>query len=621
MNEEVGSEKIVLGELLKNRAKVESVSRIIGPDYFTDATNEILYSELLEYAEQHKKVEDFSDDIVHLRRWLKGRGRFAAVGGNDYIVELFETTNLPVDVDMHVDMIREDFFKRRGAEITTHYAEQFRNGAGLAELLSGLQGELDALKNEAECHAVCPIRFTPLTQVDAKAVSWFWPNRIPAGMLSMIVGNPGIGKSFLTMYVAAQITTGRNWPDAENTMEPGSVLLFSDEESLEYAIKPRLLSQGADCSKVFAFNSLDLKGQAFTIQDRLRHLETYLDNVPDCRLIIFDPITAYLGNANENSNSDVRGVLLGLQQLAQRRHITVIGVSHFSKKSDLEAIYRTLGSTAFTAAARSVWAVVTEKTDIEGQRPARLFLPVKSNYSVDVDGLRFNLIDGQVAFDGQVVHHDIDKIMQGGHTPAQKNEASNWLRERLGTDAVLAGDVLSEGEQAGYSYATIQRAATDLGVIKRRSAMYTGKPGQSMKNTIPVRVRNSYRWQLTRGSYRKEHPCCENPFGLLDHKEIPADVVHHRQPVREYPGLSEYSRQTSLKVFGSEEKWAQFSTELLHQYSFNGCGGWSQAQLLRNTENPLVYTLSWDFMADFAISKCRCTKRAPACSEMEPASQ
>lgn len=321
----------------------------------------------------------------------------------------------------------------------------------------------------------CPLKFTPLSSVTAKPVQWLWHNRIPAGMFSMLVGNPGIGKSFLTMYMTSQLTTGGNWPDSVNTTEPGSVLLFSDEESLEYAIKPRLEAHGADCSKVFAFNSLELTAQTFTVQDSLAHLETFLDGLPDCRMIVFDPITAYLGDVNANANAEVRGVLLGLQQLAQRRNITVLGVSHFSKKSDIDAIYRTLGSTAFTAAARSVWAVVTEKTEVEDQKPARLLLPVKSNYSIDVDGLRFHIVDGRVSFDGQAVSADIDTVIQGGHTAAQKDGAKDWLAEHLSGDTIPARDVIEAGEKAGYNEKTLQRAATELGVTKRRSAIHNNK--------------------------------------------------------------------------------------------------------------------------------------------------
>ena len=77
----------------------------------------------------------------------------------------------------------------------------------------------------------------------------------------------------------------------------------------------------------------------------------------------------------------------------------------------------------------------------------------------------------------------------------------------------------------------------------------------------------------------------------------------HMAIVGVYTGLTEFSQKMTLDHFGSERKWAQFSTDLLHQYSFNGCGGWSQGDLLRKTKNPPVYTISLDFMRDFAVSK------------------
>jgi hypothetical protein len=77
----------------------------------------------------------------------------------------------------------------------------------------------------------------------------------------------------------------------------------------------------------------------------------------------------------------------------------------------------------------------------------------------------------------------------------------------------------------------------------------------------------------------------------------------HTAIVGVYTGLSDFGREKTRTVFGSEEKWSQFSAELLKKYGFNGSGGWSQADLLRKTTHPPVYTLSWDFMADFGRSK------------------
>ena len=308
---------------------------------------------------------------------------------------------------------------------------------------------------------------TPLSTVESKKVEWLWENRIPANMLSLLVGNPDAGKSFLTMLMAATLTTSRDWPDCKNMNPAGAILFFSDEESMEYAIKPRLEANGADCNKVFVFDHIKTKDgerEFFNIQDSIAELDAYLDKVTDCRAIILDPITAYLGRADANSNADVRGVLLGLQDLAERRRITVIGVSHLSKKSDLSVIHRVLGSIGFVAAARSVWAVATEQNEGEITNPPwRLMLPVKSNYSIDPNGLRFQIVEGAVVFDKNPIRQNIDDVLQkSGMEAKAKKKAKKWLQGRLEGGDVPSTELLEDAKEQGISEWALRAAGKEL---------------------------------------------------------------------------------------------------------------------------------------------------------------
>ena len=315
---------------------------------------------------------------------------------------------------------------------------------------------------------------TPLSEVEGKIIQWFWPNRMPSGMLSLLVGNPGCGKSFLTMYMCSRITTGQDWPDAKNTIEPGSVLLFSDEESLEYAIKPRLDAHGADCSKVFAVNHItraDGLPDTFSIDEHIQSLRIYLNQLPDCRLMIFDPITAYLGRVNANSNAEVRGALVGLQNLAEERNITILGINHFSKKPDLDVIYRTLGSTAFVAAARSAWAVAIEKQDNDcDDEPRRILAPIKSNYSINPTTLSYQIIDGKVEFDEGESNIDIDAIMQGTKNKGKKkpnmDKAKEFLQAELeGKAFVYAKEIIEKAKEQSISRNILYKAKDELEVL------------------------------------------------------------------------------------------------------------------------------------------------------------
>jgi hypothetical protein len=254
---------------------------------------------------------------------------------------------------------------------------------------------------------------------------------------------------------------------------PGSVLLFSDEESLEYAIKPRLEAHEADCTKIFAVPHIikaDGNPDSFSIDEHIQLLRDYLEKVPDCRLIIFDPITAYLGAVNANNNAEVRGALIGLQSLAQEKNVTILGINHFSKKAELDAIHRILGSTGFVAAARAVWAVIQERflDDYVGE-PGRLLIPVKSNYSIAPTALKFQIVDRQIRFEEGQHQINIDAILQNTRQDKKNpniDEAKRFLQDKLeGKAFEYAKDVLDEAKESGISKSALYKAKRALGVF------------------------------------------------------------------------------------------------------------------------------------------------------------
>ena len=257
--------------------------------------------------------------------------------------------------------------------------------------------------------------------------------------------------------------------------------MFNSEEIAEYGIKPRLVANGADCSKVFLFDKIELSNgtsEMFNIQTYLDCLNSHLDDMPDCRLMVFDPITAYLGKCDANDNAQVRSVLLGLQDLAARRKITIIGISHLSKKVDIGVIHRVLGSTGFVAAARSVWAVAIEKDDTAdtGEAPGRLFLPVKSNYSIEPTGLKFRIIDGVVCFDPTATRIDVDTAFEhkSCRVAVSVEKAEAWLRDRLQIGTTPAKELFEDAKAEGISSNALRAAQQNLGVRTWKSGLHNG---------------------------------------------------------------------------------------------------------------------------------------------------
>jgi len=236
-----------------------------------------------------------------------------------------------------------------------------------------------------------------MANVKPEPVRWLWPSRIALGKLTLLVGDPKVGKSFITLDLAARVSRGDGWPDCPAcTSAPGGVVLLSAEDDLGDTIRPRLDAAGADVSRIKALvaaKRFDFKAGGerqcfFDLSEDLAAMEQAILDVPDCRLVVIDPITAYLGAADSHKNAEIRGLLAPLSEIASRRRVAIVAVTHL-RKGEGRAMYRAIGSIAFTAAARAVFSVSKDKDDPTGQR--RLVLPVGNNLGNDTTGLAYRL--------------------------------------------------------------------------------------------------------------------------------------------------------------------------------------------------------------------------------------
>jgi hypothetical protein len=214
----------------------------------------------------------------------------------------------------------------------------------------------------------------------------------------------------------------------------------------------------------------------FQIADsnHLRKLEKAIEHIGDVRLILFDPITSYLSGINANSNSEVRSALGGLVRLAQRHNVCILGISHLNKKADLDAMYRSLGSMGFVAQARSVWGVVKDKSDDTGE--TKIFSPIKSNLSIKVRGLSYQIEDARLAWGTEPIEESIDQSLRD--SPAL-DSAVEFLQDILSDDAqILQQELVSQANNQGIKTRTLYRAYEKLRI---KSVMLTDKEGRKHK--------------------------------------------------------------------------------------------------------------------------------------------
>ena len=217
------------------------------------------------------------------------------------------------------------------------------------------------------------------------AIRWLWRDRFAIGKLGIIAGLPDEGKGQALAFIAAQVTNGGEWPMSEGRSPLGSVVIFSDEDDPNDTLVPRLAAAGADLDRVHIIKMVrnDKNGsRMFSLVSDLEALLRKIIEIGDVRLVLIDPISAYLGVGKVDSyrGTDARAVLTPLTKLAVDTKIAVIGVMHFNKKTDVtNALLRISDSLAFGAVARHVYGVID---DAENKR--KLFVRAKNNVAATI---------------------------------------------------------------------------------------------------------------------------------------------------------------------------------------------------------------------------------------------
>jgi archaellum biogenesis ATPase FlaH len=305
----------------------------------------------------------------------------------------------------------------------------------------------------------------------------------------VIAGDAGLGKSLLTIDIAARVSTGAAFPDGAACAQ-GSVIFLSAEDDASDTIRLRLDAAGADASRIHlleAVRNVTADGKSvetsFNLARDVPALEDALRQT-DARLVVIDPVSAYAGDTDTNNNSAVRGLLSPLAALAGKYRVAVVAVTHL-RKSAGPAIHRIVESLAFSAAARAAWGVAPDPDN----KARRLFAPIKQNLSPDAGGLAYQIIGSQgiarIAWEPGAVAVDVNAVMSGFESreaDSERREASEWLRDFLADGPRGAADVRSQSRLVGLTWITVRRAADSIRILKRK----VGGRGAGWEWALPV---------------------------------------------------------------------------------------------------------------------------------------
>jgi putative DNA primase/helicase len=340
------------------------------------------------------------------------------------------------------------------------------------------------------------LKLVAMVEVASVPVEWLWEARLPRGKLAVVAGDPGLGKSYLTLKMAAIISNGGDWPDGSRATV-ANVLMVSAEDDAGDTIRPRLDRLGADASRITLIEGVLMDGaepaEPFSLK---MHVDLLREAIveKDAALVIIDPLNAFLGGVDSHKAAEVRGVLSPLAYVAGTTHAAVLAVHHLNKGTSANALYRASGSLDFVAAARIVHGVAADP-EVEGRR---VFVPVKCNIAAMPEGLGFRIGDDGVTFDDLPVTLDAAAAFTTrsvDHEERSEREmAKDFLRDVLADGPVAVTAVNKAAKGNGFSERTVRRASGDLHVVK-----------------TPSGYQGAWRWSLPEGPSRAEDTAVPSP--------------------------------------------------------------------------------------------------------------
>jgi hypothetical protein len=328
-----------------------------------------------------------------------------------------------------------------------------------------------------------------------RAIQWLWPNRFAIGKLGIIAGLPDEGKGQILCYMAAKVTgTDPLWPCNEGICPQGNVILLTAEDDIGDTVAPRLIAAGANLDRVEIVRMVrdNATGRMFSLITDLELLRQKIIAVGNVQLVQIDPISAYLGVKKMDSfrTTDVRAVLGPVVELATELKVSIIGIMHFNKKTDVtNALLRISDSLAFGATARHVYAVID---DAENKR--KLFVKGKNNvarrdanaalaYDFGAREVGTDKQSGEAIWAPHIIWHpqyvdvtatEAMQAVNETRSPAARESAKKFLADMLRNGPVSQKEIEEAAEANLVSERTLRRAKDDLKIVAKKMGLEKG---------------------------------------------------------------------------------------------------------------------------------------------------
>jgi hypothetical protein len=314
-----------------------------------------------------------------------------------------------------------------------------------------------------------PMSFVPITRLTPCNVEWLWPGRLALGHLALFDGDPGLGKSLITMDLCARITTGRPFPDGASARAPAAVVIANAEDGTRDTIHGRLRAAGADLGRVIVWERNP--GEAWLrLPEHVSQLDSVLASTA-AAYVVLDPIFAFLDReVQAGSDPSVRQALAPLADLARRHRCVIQLVRHLSKGGAGPALYRGLYSIAFIAACRLAWMAA-----IDPRQPRRFILgQLKNNLDPPQPSLAYTIAAhasgaGRIDWHGTSPWRDDDLVVRPGKRLLHKQRVHDFLFGFLANGPRTSRAIWDAAVPLGLSRDMLRRARKQLEIRTIRS--------------------------------------------------------------------------------------------------------------------------------------------------------
>ena len=322
---------------------------------------------------------------------------------------------------------------------------------------------------KARAHEPGKVELLRASQLTARPVDWLWPGRVPTGGLTVLAGEPGLGKSLLSLWLASRLSRG------ELGESPATSLLLTAEDSPEHTVLPRLVAAGADLERIaFPPPGRDGLERMIRLPDDIGYLSELVTQAA-AKLVVFDPLVAYLpGKVNSWQDQSLRGALAPLAALAQEHGTAVLLIAHLNKGRDADPLRRLGGSIGLGAAARSMLLLTRDPDDPEGATGARRVLAqAKSNLGLLEPSLAYRIETSALAGDVKGAHLEptgtsrltAAELLALNEPEARSklSEAEALLLAELENGPRSVNELRAAAQELGISITTLERAKKRLG--------------------------------------------------------------------------------------------------------------------------------------------------------------